>query len=248
MQGYGLIGRPLGHSYSALFFGEKFAREGLDCRYELYPLASIGELPGLLDAHPELRGLNVTIPYKEAVLPYLDALSDEARDIGAVNVVKITRASDGRRRLVGHNSDAYGFRESLRPALRPGHRRALVLGTGGAAKAVTHTLAQLGIEPTEVSRHEAPGRLTYAQLTPQVMHDHTLVVNATPVGMAPDADRCPDIPYGELTPAHLCYDLVYNPSPTLFLRRAAQQGAATVGGLDMLHLQALRAWQIWTEP
>lgn len=244
MELYGLIGYPLGHSFSAAFFAEKFAREGIDAEYHNFEIPAIEQLSEVVAAHPTLRGLNVTIPYKQSVMPLLDALSDEARAIGAVNVIRIGRSADGIR-LEGHNSDVIGFTESIRPLLKSEHRRALVLGTGGASKAVLHGLHSLGIETRSVSRKPHPGGFTYAELTPAVLSEFTVIVNCSPVGMFPHIDEAPDIPYEALTPAHLLYDLVYNPLETEFLRRGAAQGALTKNGLEMLHLQALAAWDIW---
>lgn len=194
---------------------------------------------------PNLCGLNVTIPYKEQIMPYLNALSDDAASIGAVNTVAVEYDSRGGITLTGHNTDVIGFRDSIRPLIKPDMTRALVLGTGGASKAVVHGLRSLGIEPTLVSRTAAEGRLTYADLTPEVMDSHKVIVNTTPLGMWPDVDSCPGIPYGLLTSAHLCYDLIYNPDTTLFMRRAAEHGAEVKNGLEMLLLQAFAAWQIW---
>lgn len=260
MKKYGLIGFPLGHSFSAKFFAEKFAKEGLDARYDNYEMASVEGLRALIAADTELCGLNVTIPHKQAVLPLLDNLTPEARAIGAVNVIRIVRGcsngsdnsvgasngSDGLR-LIGCNSDVIGFTDSLRPLLQPHHQRALVLGTGGASRAVVAGLRSLGIEPTYVSRRPTEGGLTYAQLTPAVMADHTVVVNCSPVGMHPKTDEAPAIPYEQLTPRHLLYDLVYNPLDTRFMQLGREQGAVVKNGLEMLHLQALAAWRMWGE-
>ena len=239
MHQYGLLGYPLGHSFSRAFFSDKFAREGIDAEYLNFELPDIAALPAILDGHPDLRGFNVTIPYKQAVMAYLDDISPEARAIGAVNTVKIAV-----NRLIGHNTDVIGFRDSLRPLLQPHHTQALVLGTGGASRAVTHALDALGIAWRYVSRK---GSFSYADLTPAILADYTLIVNCTPLGMSPRIDACPDIPYEALTSRHLLYDLVYNPEETLFLRRGRERGAATKNGLEMLHLQALAAWQIWTD-
>ena len=252
---YGLLGYPLGHSFSRTFFNEKFAREGIDAEYLNFELPSIDALPRLLEEHPDLRGLNVTIPHKQAVIPLLDELSDEAAAIGAVNVIRISRDKDGHRHLKGFNSDIIGFTDSIRPFLRPHHRRALVLGTGGASRAVCHGLERLGIEWCYVSRKPqaatcstvspSNSSLTYADLTPDVLADYTVIINCTPLGMYPNVDTCPDIPYDALTPKHLLYDLVYNPEETRFLRQGSEHGAAVKGGLEMLHLQALASWNFW---
>lgn len=246
---YGLIGHPLGHSFSARFFAEKFSREGIDAEYRNFDIPAAEGLPAIVAAHPALRGLNVTIPHKQAVIPLLDSLSDEAREIGAVNVIRVRR--DGPRvRLEGHNSDVIGFSRSIAPLLGPHHRRALVLGTGGASRAVVRGLRRLGVEPAYVSRARREGlpvAYTYDELTPEVMAAHTVVVNCSPVGMFPHVDDAPRIPYDRLTPRHLLYDLVYNPLQTAFLRLGAERGAAVKNGLEMLRLQALAAWEIWQE-
>lgn len=242
MDKYGIIGYPLGHSFSRAFFTEKFQREHIDAEYVNFEIPSADMLPGIVQANPNLRGLNVTLPYKEAVIPMLDKLSDEAKEIGAVNVIRVR---DGR--LKGFNSDIIGFMDSIRPLLKPWHQHALVLGTGGASRAIRVGLQRLGIEWTYVSRTPAPGRLTYADLTSELMEHYQVIVNCSPVGMFPHVDACPDIPYQLLTGRHLLYDLVYNPQETLFLKRGAEHGAAVKNGLEMLHLQALASWRFWNE-
>ncbi len=240
---YGLLGRKLGHSFSRAYFSDKFAREGVAAEYHNFELPEIDALPQLLRQWPALRGFNVTIPYKTAVLPYLASLDAVAREVGAVNVVGV--APDGS--LHGFNTDAPAFALSLKHLLagREMPRRALVLGTGGASLAVKAALRGMGIKPQSVSRTAAPGVLTYDDLTPEIMDAHRLVVNATPLGTAPDVDTAPALPYGALTPAHACFDLVYNPDPTLFMRLAAARGAAVCSGLEMLRLQAEASWRIW---
>ncbi|MBP5644706.1 MAG: shikimate dehydrogenase [Bacteroidales bacterium] len=244
----GLIGNPLGHSWSQRWFEEMFRREGIeDATYDLYPLPSLDGLREWV-LQEGLAGFNVTIPYKESVIPYLDGLSEEARAIGAVNCVCVR---DGR--LTGHNTDAPAFRETLLPRLKPWHTRALVLGTGGASKAVSHVLRGLGVEPTLVSRGRTRGYaptkrlsrvVSYAEAA-DLVKSHLLVVNATPVGMYPATEATP-WPYADLrTVRHLAYDLVYNPAPTLFLKQASEGGAATLGGLPMLHRQAELSWDLW---
>ena len=242
MDKYGIIGYPLGHSFSRAFFTEKFQREHIDAEYVNFEIPSADMLPGIVQANPNLRGLNVTLPHKEAVIPMLDELSDEAKEIGAVNVIRVR---DGR--LKGFNSDIIGFMDSIRPLLKPWHQHALVLGTGGASRAIRVGLQRLGIEWTYVSRTPAPGRLTYADLTFDLMEHYQVIVNCSPVGMFPRVDACPDIPYQLLTGHHLLYDLVYNPQETLFLKRGAERGAAVKNGLEMLHLQALASWRFWNE-
>lgn len=241
---YALIGKPLGHSFSADFFNEKFRREGIDNSYILAPLDSISEVSQLLDGYPDLQGFNVTIPYKEQIIPYLDSMSDEAMAIGAVNVVKV-RNINGKRYLKGFNSDAIGFKESITPLIKPYMKKALILGTGGASHAVDHVLRSVGIETVKVSRNATSGMFTYTQLTQDVMGNHHIIVNTTPLGMWPDTEACPDIPYELITSRHLCFDLVYNPEVTMFMRKASDRGATVKNGLQMLHLQALAAWDIW---
>lgn len=238
---YGLVGFPLGHSFSRAYFTDKFRKENIDAEYVNFELPDIDGIKEIVASTPLLRGFNVTIPYKSGIIPYLTRLSEEAAEIGAVNVVRVER--DGS--LSGFNSDVYGFTESLRPLIDATHRRALVLGSGGASKAVCHGLKMLGIEPTVVSRTPVPGALTYASLTPETVGNHTVIVNTTPLGMYPRVDTCPDIPYDALTPRHVCFDLVYNPTETLFMRKSAEAGATVKNGLEMLHLQAERSFELW---
>ena len=242
MDRYGIIGFPLGHSFSRAFFTEKFHKEHIDAEYVNFEIPSVHLLPEIVRSNPHLRGLNVTLPYKEAVIPMLDSMSDEAREIGAVNVIQVREG-----RLKGFNSDIIGFMGSLRPLLKPWHQHALVLGTGGASRAIRVGLERLGLDWTYVSRTAAEGRLTYSALTPEVMEHYQVIVNCSPVGMFPKVDACPDIPYHLLSSRHLLYDLVYNPEETLFLKRGAQQGATIKNGLEMLHLQALASWEFWNE-
>lgn len=246
MDKYGLIGFPLGHSFSEGFFNQKFYSEGIDASYVNYEIADIAELKHIIQDNPNLKGMNVTIPYKEKVIKYLDDLDPEtAKKIGAVNVIKIVSLPKGKKKLIGYNSDIVGFTQSIESMLQPHHKKALILGTGGASKAVYHGLLSLGIESTFVSRTPSKGQLSYAQLTPEVMAEYTVIVNATPLGMYPKVDECPDIPYELLTPNHLLYDLLYNPDETLFMRRGKEQGAEVKNGLEMLLLQAFAAWDIW---
>ncbi len=241
---FGLIGYPLSHSFSKRYFSEKFAREGIEgAAYELFPIPEIGDLPQLLDRHPDLRGLNVTIPYKEAVIPFLDRLDEEAAAVGAVNTIRIDASG-----LTGFNTDVYGFEQSLRAFLDDQQAtvdRALILGTGGAAKAVAYVLQKMGIGFFFVSRRPADDRLTYEQLDARVLEKHRLIINTTPLGMAPRTDSRPALPYERLGAGHLLYDLVYNPERTRFLEQGAQHGCPGMNGLEMLYLQAERAWAIW---
>ncbi len=244
MQTYGLIGHPLGHSFSARFFAEKFEREHIDATYRNFEMPAVDSLRRLIEETPTLCGLNVTIPHKQHVIPLLDSISAEAAAIGAVNVIRITR-QDGQTRLKGFNSDVIGFTHSLRPLLCPHHRQALVLGTGGASRAIVHGLRSLQIAPQLVSRQRRDGILSYDDITPELLAAFPLIVNCSPVGMYPHVDEAPRLPYGALTPQHLLYDLVYNPLETAFLRRGREQGAATKNGLEMLELQALASWDFW---
>ena len=245
MQKYGLIGYPLGHSFSKNYFNQKFESENIDATYLNFEIPNIKDLKTVLKENPELNGLNVTIPYKEQVIPYLDDLDEDARLIGAVNVIKFTKGLFGKK-LKGYNSDIIGFTQSIQPLLQPHHQKALILGTGGASKAVYHGLKNLGIESIFVSRtHKADDMLTYEELTPEIMAEYTVIVNCTPVGMFPKVDFCPNIPYELLTPNHLLYDLLYNPNVTLFMKKGEAQGAVVKNGLEMLLLQAFAAWEIW---
>ncbi|PSK94693.1 shikimate dehydrogenase family protein [Taibaiella chishuiensis] len=241
MSHYGIIGYPLSHSFSPGYFREQFRLRGIDATYEAFPIETISALPALLEQNPALRGLNVTIPYKQSVMAYLHELDDTARAVGAVNCIRI---SEGR--LKGFNTDCVGFATTLQPLLGDMPRQALVLGTGGAAKAVVYALAQLGIPYQLVSR--SGGDLQYAALTPELIAGHTLIINTTPLGMYPAVDTYPDLPYGALGPQHILYDLVYNPEATLFLGKGRQQGATVKNGYDMLIAQADAGWAIWNEP
>ncbi|MET4105467.1 shikimate dehydrogenase [Hymenobacter sp. UYP22] len=245
MPEFGLLGRSLKHSFSQTYFTQKFHNLGLDDhRYELFELATINELPALLAAHPELRGLNVTIPYKEQVWPFLNEVAPSAARVGAVNVIEF---QDGGR-LVGHNTDYIGFRESLRGFLPKGglaNFRALVLGSGGASKAVEVALKDLGIGYWVVSRNAMGAGLTYQELTPRLLQEHQIIINTTPLGTFPEVHECPPIPYEALSSQHYLYDLIYNPRETEFMQRGQAAGAQTKNGFEMLCLQAEAAWEIW---
>jgi shikimate dehydrogenase len=243
MRQFGLIGYPLSHSFSKKYFSEKFLREGIsDCHYELYELATLGDFKGWMNALPHLTGLNVTIPYKQEVIPFLDRLDPKAAEIGAVNVIKKER--DGS--FVGYNSDYYGFKSSLQTFLGGVYpERALVLGTGGASKAVVVALKDLGIVPQYVSRKVDQQALAYEELTSAMMSSYKLIVNTTPLGMYPHVEACPPVPYKALGADHYLYDLVYNPVETLFMQKGLSQGAHVINGLDMLIAQAEKAWEIW---
>ena len=222
MQKYGLIGYPLGHSYSMDFFNKKFRSENIDAVYQNFEIANIKELKTVLKNNPELCGLNVTIPYKEQVIPYLDDLDDDARQIGAVNVIKFTKGFFGKTKLIGYNSDIIGFKQSIDPLLNETHRKALILGTGGASKAVFQGLKQLGVGATLVSRTPKENCITYESITPKIMEQYTVIVNTTPLGMYPNIHNCPNIPYELLTPNHLLYDLLYNPDETEFMLKGSK--------------------------
>ncbi len=243
MKQFGLIGMPLTHSFSKKFFTEKFSKENIDAQYSLYELPNIDDFEEVLK-NDALCGINVTIPYKEQVIKFLDELDETASEIGAVNVIKFIR-KDGNLRLKGYNSDAIGFENALRPFLQPYHQKALILGTGGASKAIDYTLNKLGIKTTFVSRTAKPGMLTYEQLDEKVMNENLLIVNASPVGTYPHSDECPDIPYQFLSNKHFLFDVVYNPAETLFLKKGKEKGAQGLNGEAMLVGQALAAWEIW---
>lgn len=246
MRRFGLIGRVLGHSFSAKYFTDKFEREGLsqECRYDLFEMPEISCVEEFITTTEGLVGFNVTIPYKQQIIPYLTSMSDEARNIGAVNCVKLY--VDGRR--VGYNTDVDGIRISLDKLLGCAEvGSALVLGTGGASQAVQYVLAERGIPFSIVSRDSAKGNLTYADLSAEVIGDNHLIINTSPVGMYPHNDQAPDIPYEALGANHYLFDLVYNPERTLFVEKGAARGAHTLSGLDMLYAQAEAAWKIWNE-
>ncbi|QIK53893.1 shikimate dehydrogenase [Dysgonomonas sp. HDW5B] len=245
MEKYGLIGYPLKHSFSYKFFGDKFKNESIEAEYSNYEIADINNLPFIINSDPNIKGLNVTIPYKEQVLRFLDELDETAKAIGAVNVIKIIR-KEGNITLKGYNSDLIGFQNSIQPMIDPLlHQKALILGTGGASKAVEYGLRKLGLETKYVSRTSADGVFTYKDLTPEILSEYKVIVNASPVGTFPNIDECPDIPYEYLTDSHLLYDLVYNPPVTKFLELGRKQGAKIKNGGEMLQLQALAAWNIW---
>lgn len=245
MKKYGLIGYPLKHSFSYRFFGDKFEQENIDAVYDNYEISDIGMLPSIISSESDLCGLNVTIPYKEQVIPFLDELDETAANIGAVNVIKIIRKED-KISLKGYNSDVIGFRNSISPMLNKDiHTKALILGTGGAAKAVYYGLQTLGIESKYVSRNPDENSFSYSDLSKEVLDEYKVIVNASPLGTFPDVDKCPDIPYELLTKEHLLYDLVYNPPITKFLSQGEAKGVKIKNGYEMLELQALAAWDIW---
>jgi len=245
MRKYGLIGFPLGHSFSKKYFAEKFEKEGIDdAVYDNYPLEDINGFEPLYKGDPELMGLNVTIPHKESVIPFLDVLSEDARNIGAVNTICLCTKT-GRLVKVGHNTDTSGFRKSLEEHLTDVPKEALVLGTGGSSKAVVYVLEDMGIKVTRVSSSGKEGAIAYSDLTDKMVQQAKLIVNTTPLGMHPNTDACPDIPYDALTTDHLLFDLVYNPVVTRFMQEGRNRGASAVNGYQMLVYQAEEAWQIW---
>jgi shikimate dehydrogenase len=259
MKHYGLIGFPLSHSFSKKYFTGKFEREHIeDTKYDLFPIEDIKNLPALLHRHPELCGLNVTVPYKISVLKYLDWIEHDARTAGAVNCIRITSESPVMAafsgevgvkghdfRLEGFNTDIYGFEMSLKPLLKNHHDEALVLGDGGAARAVKCVLDNLGIAFKSVTRKAIPGHILFSELKPHHIKQHKLIINTTPIGMSPNVDEYPPIPYEAITDDHLLFDLIYNPEQTLFLKKGEEQGACIKNGYEMLVLQAEKAWEIW---
>jgi len=248
MRSYGLIGYPLGHSFSRKFFSDKFLRENKQEQYLNFEIPDISMLPSLIAGHKDLAGLNVTIPYKEKALTYMDYLDPVAAEAGAVNTIRIVRKPEGIT-LEGYNTDVTGFSESLRPLLQLHHRKALVLGSGGAAKAVKYALTMLGVVWLQVSRGEnAENVVSYDQLDLRTIGQYQIIINTTPLGTFPDTETYPPIPYSFLTPEHLLYDLVYNPAETRFLSLGKEQGATIKNGYEMLELQALRSYEIWNRP
>ncbi|MCH5217241.1 MAG: shikimate dehydrogenase [Muribaculaceae bacterium] len=243
MREFGLIGRGIGHSFSAGFFNDKFSREGIDARYISFDLEDISMVTDILATHPLIKGFNVTSPYKRDIIPILHSLSPEARELNAVNVVKVGRRTDGSPLLEGHNTDCAGFGLTL-PSLLPPASRALVMGTGGASSAVTLALRKLGVPYLVVSRTPEGQEIGYEEMN-RLLPGYNLLVNATPLGMHPRIDACPPVDFEAVGSSHICYDLIYNPPESLFLRKASEKGARTVNGLDMLINQANLSWEIW---
>jgi shikimate dehydrogenase len=241
MKRYGLIGGSLKHSFSQQYFTAKFAAEHIDAQYDLFELKRIEDFSELCKTHPDLHGLNVTFPYKKAIIPYLDSCDAAAKTIGAVNVIHF---KDGQ--TIGYNTDHIAFSSSLGPFLAHGMERALILGTGGAAHAAAYALRKFGIEVRFVSRKPTrEDQLGYDQINEHVMRAFRIIVNATPLGTYPNLDEKPPLPYAQVSPEHLLYDMVYNPAETAFIKEGKKQGAITTNGLTMLHLQAERSWEIW---
>ena len=260
MRTFGLIGYPLTHSFSQKYFTEKFRKEKIDAEYLNFPISSIDQFPALIEANPNLEGLSITIPYKTEIIKYLDELDETARVVGAVNCIKIGTRDKGIQGagdkgqgtrgvwLKGFNTDVYGFSQSIKPFLENTHQRALILGTGGASKAVDHVLKQIGLDTYKVSRKKTSGikQFSYEEITKYVLDSFTLIVNTTPLGTFPNVNEFPPIPYEHLSSKHLLFDLVYNPEETMFMKKGKEAGATVINGLSMLHLQADEAWRIFS--
>lgn len=244
MKKYGLIGFPLGQSFSQKHFTNKFNKENIDAKYLNFELESIGEFPEIIEDNEDIKGLNVTIPYKEKVMPFVNELDKEAEEVGAINTIRV-HEKDGKKCLTGYNTDVYGFEQSIKPFLKSHHTQALILGTGGASKAVKFVLNKLGIYFKMVSRDKKTNCFTYADITDEVILEYKLVINSTPLGMFPNIEDSPMLPYNSVTTQHLFYDLIYNPSETKFLAKAKANGATTINGQEMLIKQAEKAWEIW---
>lgn len=241
---FGLLGRNISYSFSRGYFAEKFKKENIThCEYVNFDIASIDDFPKIIQNTPNLKGMNVTIPYKQEVIPFLDKLSDNAQKIGAVNTITISKKG----KTKGYNTDFYGFKKSLKPLLKKRHKKALILGTGGASKGVAYALDQLNISYTYVSRNPEKDALAYSDLNEAVFSEYLLIINCSPIGTSPNIDKCPDIPYDYFSEKHIAYDLIYNPAETLFMQKAKEKGATVKNGLDMLVFQAEKAWQIWNK-
>ncbi|MGQ8337894.1 shikimate dehydrogenase family protein [Sunxiuqinia sp. A32] len=247
MKTFGLIGYRLGYSFSKGFFTEKFEKESLqNHEYVNFELDTIDEFPSIFEKNKNIAGLNCTIPYKQQIMPFLDEIDEEAATVGAINTVKVIRTGD-QLKLKGFNTDIYGFENSLKPMLNEKHKKALILGTGGASKAIKHILKKLGITYLSASIEEElfENEIRYQEITDKLLQDYLIVINATPLGTFPKVGTCPDIPYHSITGNHVLFDLVYNPEETLFMKKGKEQGAKVKNGLEMLHLQAIKAWEIW---
>ena len=241
MKNFGLLGKNIDYSFSRGYFKDKFETHKLDCTYNNFDIESIEDFESVKTSKTPLSGLNVTIPYKQVVIPYLDAVDTEAKEIGAVNTIKIKNG-----KLTGYNTDHYGFEHSLKPHLKSHHKKALILGTGGASKAVAFALKKLGIHFEYVSRTQSTAvKFTYKSLEAEGIHDYQIIVNCTPLGTFPNIDKCPSIPYDKITSKHLLYDLIYNPEETLFLKQGKEKNASCINGLNMLRIQAEKSWEIW---
>jgi shikimate dehydrogenase len=243
MKQFGLIGYPLGHSFSKKYFEEKFAKENLEnCLFNLFPIKEIGDFKNLINEQQNLIGLAVTIPYKETIIPFLDKITDVAKEIAAVNCIKLENG-----KTIGYNTDVIGFEKSLKPLLKAQHTKSLILGTGGASKAVQYVLKNIGIDFLLVSRTKTNKSITYENISEEIIQSHTLIINTTPLGMSPNEEDFTDIPYQFLTPKHLLYDLIYKPEKTMFLQKGEQQGSVIKNGFEMLILQAEENWKIWNQ-
>ncbi len=242
---YGLLGRNISYSFSRNYFTNKFNLLGLkDYKYINFDIKNIKDLKNVLTENKSvLKGMNVTIPYKEEITPFLDEIDEKAKEIGAVNTIKITEKGG----LIGYNTDEYGFRKSLFPLLKEQHKNALILGTGGASKAIAYALKILGIEYKYVSRNQQKNKLSYKEISKEIISEFPIIINCTPLGTYPNIEDCPDIPYNLLTKNNILYDLIYNPSETLFLQKGKEQGAIIKNGLEMLELQAEKSWEIWNK-
>lgn len=243
---YGLLGYPLGHSFSKEYFNQKFKVEEIPAAYLNFEFKDCDLFISKLNEYPRLMGFNVTIPHKKSIMRHMTRIDDSAKNIGAINVVKIIRYSSEKWEMVGFNTDVTGFCKSITPMLKSWHKKALVLGTGGASEAVKAGLVHLGIIPLLVSRTPRNGQIGYDELSKEILQSHTVIVNATPLGMYPNIDSYPPIPYNYISENHIAFDLVYNPLETTFMRKCAEMGAKTSNGLNMLHIQAEEAWKIWT--
>ncbi|PIF02682.1 MAG: shikimate dehydrogenase [Paludibacter sp.] len=246
MKTYGLIGKSLKHSFSKRYFTEKFEKEKIKSVYELFEIEKIEKVQEIFQKE-NLNGLNVTIPYKEVIIPYLDEVDETAKVVGAVNTIKFIRHSAGTLSLKGYNTDVLGFSQSIRPHLKAWHKKALILGTGGVAKAIDYSLKSLGIETKFVSRTPSSTQLSYEDLNSSIINDFLLIVNGSPIGMFPNITQCPKIPYVLLGKKHLLFDAIYNPIKTLFLQKGEKQGAEIINGLEMLVNQAEESWKIWNK-
>ena len=240
---FGLIGKNISYSFSRKYFTEKFQKLGLKTyEYKNYDLPEIEEFPFVIyQREDDFKGFSVTIPYKQSIIKYLDETDGDAREIGAVNTIKITNDN----RLIGYNTDVYGFQKSIEPLLKNHHNKALILGTGGASKAVAYALSKLNIAYEFVSRNVSENSFLYSMLTEQIIEEYTIIINCTPLGTHPNIENSPNIPYQFITNKHLLFDLIYNPSESKFLQEGKKQGASIKNGLEMLELQAEKSWKIW---
>lgn len=243
MKTFGLIGKNIDYSFSRTYFNQKFTAENIEAIYKNFDLENIKQFPSLIQNNPTIKGFNVTIPYKEAIIPFLDEVEVTAKEIGAVNTIKINEAG----KLIGYNTDFYGFSEALKPYLKPHHTKALILGTGGASKAIAYALKRLDITYKYVSRSISPQNFTYSELTPSIIQEYKLIINCTPLGTFPNIEQFPPIPIQFLSSKHLVFDLIYNPSHTKLMKLALDQNAEVTNGLTMLEFQAEKAWKIWND-